>query len=99
MFKKSYTKKIQDAENAIRVIEQEREQTISRNSKDLTWMEAFRKYQNIEEIERRAVVELIENIRIHEGKRIEVTVRNQDDIERLRRFVEELPEDIRAKLV
>lgn len=83
LFKKSYTDKIQSAEAAIRAVEEERKQAVERNRENLKWMDAFRKYQNLEALDRKAVVDLIEEILVFEDKRIEVRFRYGAEYEKL----------------
>ena len=70
LFKKSYTMKIQEAEHAIAAIEAEREQLANNNREQLSWTEVFKQYQNITEVTRNVVVDLIDHIEILEGKGI-----------------------------
>ena len=68
LFKKSYAMKIQVAEQAIAAIEAEREQMVNNNRELLSWTEVFKQYQNITEVTRNVVVDLIDHIEILEGK-------------------------------
>jgi site-specific DNA recombinase len=62
LFKKSYAMKIQEAEQAIAAIEAEREQMVHNNREQLSWTEVFKQYQNITEVTRNVVVDLIDHI-------------------------------------
>ncbi len=83
LFKKSYAAKIEEAEAAITAIEAEREQMVGRNRERLAWIDVYKKYQNVTEITRRLVVELIEQIRVYEGSRIEIRWRYQDEYQKI----------------
>lgn len=83
LFKKSYGAKIQEAEEAIKALELDREQAVSNNRESLEWIDVFRKYQNISKIDRRVIVDLIEEIKIHEGKWVEVVFRFLDECEKI----------------
>ena len=83
LFKKSYAAKIEEAEMAIAAIEAEREQTVGRNRERLAWIDVYKKYRNVTEITRRLVVDLIEQIKVYEGSRIEIIWRYQDEYQKI----------------
>ena len=85
---------IADAERAIRRLEQEREDTVSRNASEQTWTEVFLKYRNLTEIDRKAVVDLIEEVRVYDDKRIVVKFRFMPDFEKMLKMVSALPSDM-----
>lgn len=95
LFKKSYTTKIEDAQKAIRLLEEEREQTLSRNAENPSWMEVFKKYQNITEITRSVVVELIDQIKIYENKGVEVVFRYGDECKKI---LESFSDEIKSQM-
>jgi DNA invertase Pin-like site-specific DNA recombinase len=94
LFKKSYADKIEAAETAIRAIEMEREQVVDRNRDRLSWIDVFKKYQNVEKIDRGIVVDLIEQIRVSEGKCVEVVFRYGDEC---RRIIESLSDEMKMQ--
>ena len=83
LFKKSYEAKIQSAEAAIRAVEQERQQAIEHNRESYAWIDVFKKYQNITSIERKTIVELIEEVIVHEDKKISIRFRYGDQYTKL----------------
>ena len=89
LFKKSYAVKIAEAEAAIRAIEDEREQAVSRNRDSLSWMETFKKYRNITSVNRSMVVDLIRQVNVFEGGRAEVVFRHADEAEKVVRMLED----------
>ena len=98
LFKKSYEMKIQEAEHAIAAIEAEREQMVNNNRKQLSWTEVFKQYQNITEITRNVVVDLIDHIEILEGKRIHVVFRYHDNWDKLIAAISNIPADMKSQL-
>ncbi len=94
MFKKTYSEKIAEAEKAIRHLEQEREDAVSRNASEQSWTEVFLKYRNLTEIDRKAVVDLIEEICIYDDKRIVVKFRYMPDFEKTLKMVSAFPSDM-----
>ena len=97
LFKKSYAAKIMEAEAAIQAIENEREQAVSRNRDSLAWMEVFKKYQNVSEIDRFMVVDLIRQVNVFEGGKVEVIFRHGDEAGKVMKLLENLPEDFRRQ--
>ena len=89
LFKKSYAVKIAEAEAAIRAIEDEREQAVSRNRDSLSWMETFKKYRNITSVNRSMVVDLIRQVNVFEGGRAEVVFRHADEAEKVVKMLED----------
>ena len=87
LFKKSYAAKIADAEAAIVAIEDERKQTVERNRERLAWIDVYKAYQNVTEISRKLVVDLIEQIRIFENGRIEIKWRYYDEYQKITGFI------------
>lgn len=49
----------------------------------LAWIDVYKAYQNITEISRKLVVDLIEQIRIFEGGRIEIKWRYYDEYQKI----------------
>lgn len=97
LFKKNYAMKITEAEAAIRAIENEREQAVSRNRDSLSWMDVFKQYRNITSVERCMVVDLIRQINVFEGGKVEVVYRHGDEMKKVIKMLENLPEDIRRQ--
>lgn len=98
LFKKSYAMKIQEAEQAIAAIETEREQMVNNNREQLSWTEVFKQYQNITEVTRNVVVDLIDHIEILEGKGIHVVFRYHDNWDKLISAVSNIPADMKSQM-
>lgn len=93
LFKKTYADRIAEAEKAICRLEQERDDTVSRNASEQTWAEVFLKYRNLTEIDRKAVVDMVDEIRICEDKRIVVKFRYMAEFEKTLNMVGILPSE------
>lgn len=98
LFKKSYAMKIQETEHAIAAIEAEREQMVNNNRKQMSWTEVFKQYQNITEVTRNVVVDLIDHIEIMEGKGIHVIFRYHDNWDRLIAAISSIPADTKSQM-
>ena len=97
LFKKSYAEKIRKAQQAIQLLQEDREQVVNRSRERLAWMDVFKKHANITELERTAVVDMIECIYVYEDRRIEVVFRYTDECERTLKLLDNVPEEARAR--
>lgn len=74
-----YTKQIEDTEKAISKLQIQREDILSNNATDNSWIMQFIKFQGLTELSHEAVVTLIDRIYVYEDKhiRIEFNYRNE----------------------
>ena len=79
--KKSYTNRRAQAEEQADAIRGEMEQEINRSDQGLGWIEEFRRYQNIEVLDRSIVVRLIERILIFRDRRVDIVYRWQNEFQ------------------
>jgi hypothetical protein len=97
-FRTGYDKKIADRQRSIANIRDEREHAVESNDRKIKWIELFKQYRNITELQRNVIVNLIERIIIYDAKHIEIVFRYQDKldsaIQYIERFSEALPEQI-----
>ena len=77
--KKSYANRRAQAEEQADAIRVEMEQEINRSDQGLGWIEEFRRYQNIEALDRSIVVRLIERILIFRDRRVDIVYRWQNE--------------------
>jgi site-specific DNA recombinase len=78
-----YTKKAEEAENAIHRLKEEIEKTIHHSGSKNLWIESFKKHKNVTELTRKTVVMLIERIYVYEDSRIDIKFRYQYDYDQL----------------
>jgi len=97
VFKKNYSDKISLAEKNIQALEAERDAVVEKNAADYTWVDAFKKYEGIEQVERQVVVNLISEIRVYEGNVVEIDFQHNDAIEAALKIIETLPEDLKTE--
>ena len=96
-FRVGYDRKIQARQHSLIQLQEEREQTVASNQRNVTWIELFKQYENITELQRAVIVNLIERIVIYDAKHIEVVFRYQDQLnsavqyaERFSKLIEEV---------
>ena len=73
-------------------LQDERKQTVESNQRSVTWIELFKQYENITELQRAVVVNLIERIIIYDAKHIEVVFRYQDQLNSAVQYAERFTE-------
>lgn len=91
-FRAGYDRKIQARQQSIIQIKEEREQAVDSNQRSVTWIELFKQYENITELQRAVIVNLIERIIIYDAKHIEVVFRYQDQLNSAMQYVERFSE-------
>lgn len=82
-----YESKIASANAAILRVQEEREQAVRSNEEEIPWIQLFRQYENITELHRGVLVNLVERIVIYDADKIEVLFRYQDRFERAVEYV------------
>lgn len=80
--KAMYDRKSQEAQTAEGKLKQELENVLQNRSQDALWITKFKRYQNLDEIDRRIAVTLIDKIVIYEGCRIAITFQYQYNFNR-----------------
>ena len=79
MLKEEYTSKLKIVEKEISALNEKLEKELWHDRKE--WIEHFKKFSNIMELDRNAVVQLIQSVKIFEKKQIEITFRYQSEYE------------------
>jgi DNA invertase Pin-like site-specific DNA recombinase len=77
--KAKYTRRRQEAEEQADGIREEMSQELAGSSENRTWMEQFRKFQNITELDRAVIVTLIERIMLCKDHTVEIVFRWQNE--------------------
>jgi hypothetical protein len=83
-FKTNYDVKISEAETAAQLLKEDIERLVAGESDSHEWIEKFKSLGGGENLERRAVAELIEAVKVFDGGRIEVIFRYINEYERLK---------------
>ena len=77
--KETYAKHRAEAEKQAEVIQEQMGQEMAFGAESRVWIDRFRKYRNITELERSAVVTLIERVLIYREHRVEIVFRWQNE--------------------
>ena len=84
--KETFTKKISESEKCIASLRQELANTQNAIPEEDSWFSQFRMYQNINDLTRPVVVNLVDRVLLFQGKQIQIILRYQDQINDLLRF-------------
>lgn len=91
--KKELAERIAEATAAIEKLNKEKREILDGVSKQQSWIEQFRQYENVTELTRPMVIHLIERINIFEESNIEIVFRHRNQIEEILRFISEQTTD------
>ena len=91
--KKELAERIVEATAAIEKLNKEKREILDGVSKQQSWIEQFRQYENVTELTRPMVIHLIERINIFEDSNIEIVFRHRNQIEEILRFISEQTTD------
>ena len=79
----SFTLKLDRLKASLEQYQIKKKEKLSLNIDDIPWIEEFLEYRNIQKLERRITISLIEKISIHDGSHIEITFRHHEEIEEI----------------
>lgn len=91
--KKELAERIAEATAAIEKLNKEKREILDGVSKQQSWIEQFRQYENVTELTRPMVIHLIERINIFEDSNIEIVFRHRNQIDEILRFISEQTTD------
>lgn len=87
--KKELAERIDEATAAIEKLNKEKREILDGVSKQQSWVEQFRQYENVTELTRPMVIHLIERINIFEDSNMEIVFRHRNQIEEILQFISE----------
>ena len=88
-FRKQYTDMMEEKQAALERIRREKRTAQVCGDAEKVWVAMFRQYENIEEINRRVLMALVDKILIYENHAMEVVFRYRDEYSRLAEFVQD----------
>ena len=71
-----------DSAEALRRLEREQRDAAAMGSQNRAWVQAFAQYENVQELDRRLLMALVDKIFIYEDKRVEIAFRYRDEFAR-----------------
>ena len=86
-FRSSYTKIIEDKQEALLRVKKEMKQTVTTGTTERNWVTLFKQYENVEELNRRVLMSLVDRILIHENHAIEIVFKYKDEYQQTLEYV------------
>ena len=81
-YKKMYTDEQKCLENAVSELQQELGDVMNNNSEKFKWIEHFKRFSDLKEINRKAVIQLIQSIKIFSKNKMQITFNYQFEYEK-----------------
>ena len=88
--RKRATVTIEVGEAAVQKLEQERAEIVEQDTKNLTWIEQFAKYQNYAKLTREIAVALINKVVVYEDKTIHIEFNYYDELASYREILKNI---------
>ena len=86
-FRNSYTRIIEEKQEALLRVQKEMKQTVTTGTTERNWVTLFKQYENIEELNRRVLMALVDRILIHENHVIEIVFKYKDEYQQTLEYV------------
>ena len=86
-FRNSYSKIIDDKQEALLRVRKEMKQTVTTGTTERNWVTLFKQYENIEELNRRVLMSLVDRILIYENHVIEIIFKYKDEYQQTLEYV------------
>ena len=86
-FRNRYTKIIEDKQEALLRVKKEMRDAVTTGITEKNWVTLFKQYENIDELNRRVLMSLVDRILIYEDHRIEIVFKYKDEYEQTVKFV------------
>lgn len=87
-FRNAYNKVIEDKTDAVQRMKKEQNQAAASGMGNRAWVQAFSQYQNIEELDRRVLVALVDRILVYDNKAVEIQFKYRDEYAYAAEYVE-----------
>lgn len=81
-FRENYRGLIAEKQEAVKRLHREQQDAAAMGSQNRVWVQVFAQYENIQELDRRILLALVDKIFIYEDKRIEIVFRYRDEFAR-----------------
>ena len=86
-FRNSYTKIIEEKQEALLRVKKEMKQSVTTGATERNWVTLFKQYENIEELNRRVLMALVDRIMIYEDHAIEIVFKYKDEYQQTLEYV------------
>lgn len=92
--RKRSTATIEAGEAAVKKLDAERAEIVSQNTKNLTWLEQFARYQNYAKLSREIAVAFIDKITVYEDKTVHIDFNYRDEIAHYQEILKNISQEV-----
>lgn len=92
--RKRATATIESSEAAVRKLDAERAEIVSQNTKNLTWLEQFARYQNYAKLSREIAVAFIDKVTVYEDKTVHIDFNYRDEIAHYQEILKNISQEV-----
>ena len=78
---------IENKQDALLRVKKEMKQTVTTGTTERNWVTLFKQYENVEELNRRVLMSLVDRILIHENHAIEIVFKYKDEYQQTLEYV------------
>jgi len=86
-FRNHYTKAIEEKQDAILRVKKEQQIAVSTGTTERNWVTLFKQYENIEALDRRVLMALVDRILVYENSTIEIVFKYRDEYQQALEYV------------
>lgn len=79
-YRGSFSNRISEKEKALERLEHERKEAVEGNRSSNLWIQEFKKYRNVPELNRQMITTLVDRVMVYEEGRMEVVFRYADEM-------------------
>lgn len=95
-FRDTYTKTIAQKKDTLVRVQREYRDTLATGITERNWVKLFRQYENIEDLNRRVLMALVDKIIVHENHVVEICYKYRDEYEQALAYAENYKDDLKA---
>lgn len=88
------TATIEAGEATVKKLDTERAEIVSQNTKNLTWLEQFARYQNYAKLSREIAVAFIDKITVYEDKTVHIDFNYRDEIAHYQEILKNISQEV-----
>ena len=85
---------IESAEAAVQKLEAERAEIVSQNTRNLTWLERFARYQDYAKLSREIAVAFIDRVTVYEDKTVHIDFNYRDEIASYQEILKNISQEV-----
>lgn len=86
-FRNSYTKIIEEKQETLLRVKKEMKQVVATGTTERNWVTLFKQYENIDELNRRILIALVDRVLVYEDHAIEIIFKYRDEYQQTLEYV------------